>query len=407
MKKFKIKKKSIVMIGGGIQQVLAVKKLQDEGFQVIVSDMDSNADAAKIADFHICTSAKNVKDISTWILQNKRELNIKGIFTLIHFAYEVSLIAKTCKLPTLEPNIILKADDKLLCKKMLEANNLPIAKYFEINSIEDLKEKLKIIGYPAILKNTDSFGGKGTLKILNEKEVTKKWRTITEFTSSGSVILEEILKGDFIDLQGFMYEQKFSRAGTSSVWFTEKLEGVNNTNPIETHHISPSIQPKKIIDDAFELFEKACIATKLTWGPVGIDLIKTKEGLKIIEISPRLHGPNGSLRILPYSTGIEPIKFLGQLVSNEKPDKSFLNQKFMKFSTCWVHAGKPGIVKKIKIPKSPDIIDHLIYAKIGKAYNIKPPFAGSLAVFSVSKSKKRAIELMEFLDKNIKYEITT
>ncbi len=393
--------KSIVMIGAGIQEKVAVEKLKKNGYTVIVTDKNLDAPGVKIADFHIYASYTDTKKISSWILREKEKLNIKGIFTLIHAAYEVSVIAKTCNLPTLEPHIILVSDEKIFHKKILEENGLPIARYKEIKSINDLEKGLNEFYNLAILKTTDSYGGKGIQKIDKNTNLAEKWNDVLQVLSSGTIILEEKLDGEFIDLQGFMHNGKFYRGGESSVSFTNNLEGIGQINPIETFHISPSIQSKEIIDKAYELFEKACSICGLKWGPVGIDLIKTTKGLKIIEIGPRLHGPNGSLRIFPDSTGIEPLLFLAQLVCGDIPNEEFLKPKFKKVSMCLVYVNKPGVIQEIKIPNNSEIIDQIIYAKVGEQYNMKFPYKGTLSIFTQSNTYKDAIKLQKFLDENV------
>ena len=274
--------KSVVMLGGGVQESLAIKMIQDAGYNVIVVDRNLDAPGVKLADFFLQCSSTDVKKISTWILKEKENLKIKGIFTLNNFAYEISIISHTTKLPGLDPKIVLTCDDKLLMKRKIKGK-IPTARFWEVSSYKELKNAVKELGFPSILKITDSQGGIGVQEISNKKELLEKWRNVSKFVSSGSIILEEKLIGDFIDLQGFVFEKKFYKAGDYDAFFSQKIKGVKSHNPVETLNISPS-QHKTIIDDAYTLLEKAAKIMGIDWGPIGGDFILTEKGLKIIEI---------------------------------------------------------------------------------------------------------------------------
>ena len=68
--------KSIIMVGAGIQEKIAVEKLKANGYTVIVTDKNLDAPGVKIADFHIHASYSDTKKISSWVLREKEKLNI-------------------------------------------------------------------------------------------------------------------------------------------------------------------------------------------------------------------------------------------------------------------------------------------------------------------------------------------
>ena len=395
--------KSVVMLGGGVQESLAIKMIQDAGYNVIVVDRNLDAPGVKLADFFLQCSSTDVKKISTWILKEKENLKIKGIFTLNNFAYEISIISHTTKLPGLDPKIVLTCDDKLLMKRKIKGK-IPTARFWEVSSYKELKNAVKELGFPSILKITDSQGGIGVQEISNKKELLEKWRNVSKFVSSGSIILEEKLIGDFIDLQGFVFEKKFYKAGDYDAFFSQKIKGVKSHNPVETLNISPS-QHKTIIDDAYTLLEKAAKIMGIDWGPIGGDFILTEKGLKIIEISPRLHGPHGTLRLIPYSTNRNPLLFLIQLITGEKPNPKYLNNIKNDVVILRLFLGKSGFVKKIKIPTHSKIIDKTIYAKVGKQYNTDEAKRGALAIFIKTNTIEESKKVLDYVDKNIIFDV--
>ncbi len=396
--------KSVVMLGGGIQESLAIKNIQDAGYKVIVVDKNLNAPGIKLADFFLHCSSTDIKKISTWILKEKKNLNIKGIFTLNNFAYEIAVISHTTELPGLNPKIVLTCDDKLLMKRKIK-KKIPTARFCEISSFNELKNAVKELGFPSILKITDSQGGIGVQEISNKKQLLEKWKSVSKLVSTGSIILEEKLIGDFIDLQGFIFKKKFYKAGDYDAFFSQKIKGGKSHNPVETLNISPS-QHKTIIDDAYSLLEKAARIMGIDWGPIGGDFILTEKGLKIIEISPRLHGPHGTLRLIPYSTNINPLLFLIQLIVGEKPNPKHLTKTKEEIVILRLFLGKSGLVKKIKIPTHLKIIDKTIYTKVGKQYNTDEAKRGAAAIFIRANTIEESKKVLDYVDKNIIFNVT-
>ena len=69
-------KKSIIMVGGGIQEAPAVGMLQAAGYRVIVTDRNKDAPAFNEADIQLIVDATDVKTIIAWVIQNKQKYNI-------------------------------------------------------------------------------------------------------------------------------------------------------------------------------------------------------------------------------------------------------------------------------------------------------------------------------------------
>ena len=73
------------------------------------------------------------------------------------------------------PETLRIIQDKLFQKKFLKENNLPVAEFEQIDSLEDLKNKIRSFGYPALLKTRrDAYDGRGNFKINSENEIEKE-----------------------------------------------------------------------------------------------------------------------------------------------------------------------------------------------------------------------------------------
>lgn len=393
--------KSVIMVGGGIQEVPAIERIKKMGYTAIVTDMNRDAPGFKKADIGVNISARDVQSLIAWILLKKKELNIKGIFTLINQAQTVSIVASATGLPSLPVETVVRCDNKLLMKRCFKEHNLPTANFREIHTITDAIKAYEEFGNKKMyLKVVDGFGGKGIQTVGSIQEIKTSVNLLQEITNFPCIIAEEALSGAFIDIQGFMHEGLFYPAGSADSFFTNSEERLRGFNPVEDFNVSPSQQPIEIVNDAYSLLENAAHLLGISWGPVGGDLILTKEGLKIIEIGTRLHGPNGTLQIFPAATGIKPFEFLIQCVCGEKPDPDLLKKQFDKVALCKVFVSEKFPINKAYFIKDPLTIPgifayHLYWNKHLSSNQNKSLLSGLAGVFIIGNTYNEAMKIKQ------------
>ena len=78
------------------------------------------------------------------------------------------------------------------------------------------------------------------------------------------------------------------------------------------------------------------------------DTIITKDGIKILEVTPRLSGGFDSQKTTPISSGRNFIKSAIKLSLNIPLEKNDLVHKKKKFSAVWTVLPTPGKIKTIK-----------------------------------------------------------
>ena len=85
---------SVIMIGGGIQEIEAVKTAQNMGLKVIVTDRNPKAPCFDIADICVVADGRDVESIAAFAILNKDRLGIRGIFTLTELVVSVAVVAQ-------------------------------------------------------------------------------------------------------------------------------------------------------------------------------------------------------------------------------------------------------------------------------------------------------------------------
>ncbi len=270
-------KKVLGVIGGGQLGMMITetsKKFPEQISEVIVLDPTQGCPATQvgakqiIADFKDKNAIKELaekSDILTYEIESGDSDILKSIETKVKI--------------NPSPDTLKIIQDKLSQKKFLSENQLPVADFVDINSLSDLKEKIKKFGYPVLLKTRrDAYDGRGNFKINSENEVESAYKKF----KGRPMMLEK-----FID---FKMEV--------SVMAARNTEGEIATYPIvenihEENILRMTIAPARVSN---EVAKKADDVAKKTMkvlhgaGVFGIEMFVTKdEKIVINEIAPRVH----------------------------------------------------------------------------------------------------------------------
>ena len=176
------------IIGGGQLGMMlteAAKKMPDYISDVIVLDPTKNCPAAKVGAKQIVADFKDESAIvelskKTDIITYEIELGNSEILKKIETNTQISPSPETLKI----------IQDKLSQKKFLRENKLPVAEFVEINSLEDLSDKINQFGFPALLKaRFDSYDGRGNFKINSKNEIG----TAYKYFNGKSLLLEKFI----------------------------------------------------------------------------------------------------------------------------------------------------------------------------------------------------------------------
>ena len=293
---------SVIMIGGGIQEVNAVKTAQSMGLGVIVTDRDPNAPGFASADICLTIDGRNVESLAAYAIMNKNRLDIKGVFTLTELVTSVAVVAEAANLPGASIYSSVACQNKALSKKLWLEKNIPTPQAIVVVSETEAMKAFEKLGRKAFIKANIGFGGQGCRKVKNEEGVGNAFQSAHRSSADSNVIIEEFVEGSMHDVNvifdkdGIMHE-----AGICDRFFHKSL-------PIEVEARCPSQLTDTQRQDLLSLVDNAAKALGITFGPVKADVVLTGEGFKILEMAPRLHGPRGTLWMIPFAMGFRPLE---------------------------------------------------------------------------------------------------
>lgn len=300
------------MIGGGVQEIAAAISVKAAGFNLAVSDRNPKSPCKKYADYFLNFDGNDSDGIVKYIQKNKKKFNISGVFTLTELVMTVSIIAEKLNLPFTSLESSKLCQNKSLSKLawLKDGVSTPIGAIAE--NQKKATELFNKFRKDIFVKPFVGFGGIGASRISTERD-------FYDFISNVDLknyLVEEVCEGKMIDVNGYFdSDENFHPLGCFERQFS-------NNAIIENLGIYPFQGSNEMIQEAFNLTEAACKSLGICWGPVKSDLVITKDGMKVFEVAPRLHGPKGTLYLTALVHKKNHLEMILPLIIGEQPNIS-------------------------------------------------------------------------------------
>ncbi len=327
----------ILIIGGSILQLPAIKKAKEMGLYVGVVDFNPNAIGRKYADEFFEISTIDIDGVTT----AAKKFLPQGVITLATDMpmRTVAAVAKTIGLKGISPEIAYRATDKVAMIKCFEDNNVPHPWYYEVRDENYWHFLINELTYPCIIKPADSSGSRGVCLLNNKQEASQVYSYAKSHSSSGVVIVEEYMKGPEVSVEIIVYENEIH-----IISITDKMT-TGAPHFVELGHKQPSALSEKVKKDIAQVAIKAVKAIGINNSAAHVEIIVTDNGPKLVELGARLGGDCITSHLVPLSTGIDMVKASIDLAMGHKPD---LNKTIEKVSMIKYIPSTKGILKNIK-----------------------------------------------------------
>ena len=268
-------KKRLGIIGGGQLGMMiteAAKNLNDEISEIIVLDPTENCPAAQAGAKQIVGDFKD--EIAILKLAEQSD-----IITYEIESGNTDVLSRLKARIEPSPSTLGIIQDKLTQKTFLSENELPVSQFYEITSLYDLREKIKELGLPVLLKSRrDAYDGRGNFKISSSDEVEKAYQHF----DGKSLMVEK-----FVD---FKMEVSVIAARNTKGEITAYplVENIHEDNILKIT-IAPARVSDDVIRNAGEIAKKTMQVLNGA-GVFGIEMfIDQNDKILINEIAPRVH----------------------------------------------------------------------------------------------------------------------
>ena len=322
------------MIGGGIQQVDAARLLQAAGLSVFVSDRDARAPAFRYADEAWVVDGRDTAELTKRSIE-ARDRGLAGVFTLTELVESVAQVAYAASLPGVSPQAARACQDKSLAKRIWIGADVATARAGVVQDLDRARQLFAELDQSVFLKPCTGAGGLGASAACSLPELETTFQNAANVDKR--VLIEERLLGSHHDVNGiFDVNGVFHSAGIADRRFAE-------TAPVELEASAPTVLNRSQRQAALDLTRDAALALGIRFGPVKSDLILTPNGFRILELAPRLHGPKGTLHLLPMAYGFHPLIAAIRTLTSLPLREADLAEKHQRAATIVAIAPKPDL----------------------------------------------------------------
>lgn len=311
--------KTLMVLGASILQLPAIEKASEMGLKVVVLDMNPNAIGFSVPGV-ICEVVSTL-DIPAAI-EIAKKYEIDGVMTLATDMpmRTVSAVASECNLNGITMDTAEKATDKSLMRKALNEAGVPIPVSYSVSNYESFLKVIKEVGFPLIVKPSDSSGSRGITRIdSSDDDYCEAYYHARDNSKNGIVLVEECMIGPEVSVETIAID-----GIVNVIQITDKIT-TGSPHYVEIGHT----QPTRL--DCSDLIREVAIAANkaigIVNGPSHTEIIVTDEGPKVVEIGARLGGDCITTHLVPLSTGVDMVEASILISLGIKPEMKYVYSK--------------------------------------------------------------------------------
>jgi biotin carboxylase len=321
-------KKTILIVSAGVEAVHAVRRAQELGHEVIVSDRDPSAPGFSVAGDGLIASTYDhnaTADAAEAYVRKKGPIH--GVFTVAaDVPLTVATVAARLGLPGISLESARLAQDKLAMKRCFASAGIPVPWFAPVPSADALNWMCDERGFDLVIKPVDSRGSRGVQRLMPDTNLNDAWEIARGHSLSGGVMAEAYLTGPQISTESILSNGDGFTPGFSD----RNYELLDRYAPffVENGGDLPSHLPEETQNAVKLAAEAAGRAMGIQTGNVKGDMVVHNGKPYVIELAARASGGYFCTHEIPLNTGVDFVGAVIKLALGETPTPRDLTPKF-------------------------------------------------------------------------------
>jgi len=340
------KNKGILVLGGGILQMPALKLCKKLGLTSYLIDGDENCYSREYSDNFFKIDIRDFNSCLKIAKKLKSENKINGVFTQgTDVEHVVSFLAEKLNFNGLSLDGAYNCNNKLKCRRILFNSGIDKTPFFGITSKNQLDTIYDKISYPCYVKPTNNSASRGVTKVHNKEELDRAVNYAFSLCyESPEVIIENEIIGEEYSVDTVIIDGVLYPCGISDRIFLNKKNFA-----VQVGSRTPSLLNSSVQEKIYSLMQKCATELGVNNSAFKGDLVVNKKGeISVIEFAGRTSGGFDSQYRKPLSFGINILKVVIDLSLGNKIDFNDLVPKWVKWSSTYSKITEPGLIKEIK-----------------------------------------------------------
>ncbi len=335
---------TVLILGGGVMQLPAIKDAKEMDWRVIVADGNQDVPGRGLADFFEHIDLKNSEEMIEMALRYRKAGSLDAVFTAgTDFSETVARVASAAGLPGISIEASINASNKGRMREVFLRKGIPSPLFFTVDNISDFDctaVSEKGLNFPLVVKPVDNMGSRGIQRSDDCSGLLVSIEEAMQFSRSGSVIVEEYLEGREFSIDALVFRGEITICGFADrhifypPWF------------IEMGHTIPSDIDSKSAEEIIRVFKEGVRALGITEGAAKGDIRLSRGKIYIGEIAARLSGGYMSGWTFPYSSGVPLTRAALKIAAGQPPGG--LTPLFTRYTAERAFISIPGIVTDIE-----------------------------------------------------------
>jgi biotin carboxylase len=290
--------KRILVIGSGWEQFSLLKKIKDNGHQIIATHPFFNPEGSPLADV---TYVKNARDIAAHIKIAEAH-KIDGVVTdNCDFSFfTASVLAAKLKLPFADIKSAIYSNDKFAQRMQCKTRGIKQPEFYKVRALQEVKDAAAALSFPVVLKPVDSRGTFGVSIIHDVAALEQAYYDAINNSSGWTLICEQFINGTLVTVDGFCFKNGHRSLAVASRKFESGIK------PVTKEIIYPAEFSDELNEKLLSNHDAVVQALEYRYGHTHGEYIVSDNGdIYLVECTNRGGGVYTSSVIVPFLTEID------------------------------------------------------------------------------------------------------